>query len=252
MKIDELTFKLFLIWYTVGIILLTFDLIPSYLEWANVVFLVLAGLIGGIYFLKTFGTTRGISLSLFIVSFSIFAEHIGVEYGLLFGDYYYTSDFGPQIIGVPVAIGFAWLMIIAGTHAISLVITKQQHFLYYTIVASLLTVLIDLVIDPVAYEVKNYWVWNAESFYYNIPMSNFIGWFIVAFILHTVIFLFSIKSKKMMTIWHSRIVLVYFLVLVMFLLLSLFHTQWLAVFITGIFSMITFIFYIRNRQHFSF
>ncbi|TXC90795.1 carotenoid biosynthesis protein [Metabacillus litoralis] len=249
MKIDELTFKLFLVWYFVGIILLTFDLIPPALEWANVVFLILSGLIGGIYFIKSFGINLGLSLSLIIVFFSIFAEHIGVEYGLLFGDYYYTSDFGPKLIGVPIAIGFAWLMVIAGSHAISSVITKKQQFIPYTIIASLLAVLIDLVIDPVAYEVKNYWVWNAESFYYNIPMSNFIGWFIVAFILHSVIYLLSLKAKRTITIWHSRIVTVYFLVLAMFLLLSLFNGLWLAVFITGLFSLITIFTYIRNRHH---
>lgn len=248
MKIDELTFKLFLIWYYVGIILLTFDLIPPSLEWANVVFLFLSGLIGGIYFIKSFGPKLGLIISFIIVFFSIFAEHIGVEYGLLFGDYYYTSDFGPKLIGVPIAIGFAWLMVIAGSHAISSVITKKQHFFPYTILASLLAVLIDLVIDPVAYEVKNYWIWNAESFYYNIPMSNFIGWFIVAFALHSVIYLLSLKAKQIMSIWHFRIVTVYFLVLAMFLLLSLFNGLWLAVCITGLFTLITFIAYMRNRQ----
>lgn len=58
--------------------------------------------------------------------FSIFAEHLGVEYGILFGDYYYTQDFGPKLIGVPIAIGFAWLMVIASSHALAKVIAYKK------------------------------------------------------------------------------------------------------------------------------
>ncbi|APH05957.1 carotenoid biosynthesis protein [Bacillus weihaiensis] len=248
MKLDENIFKLFVLWYVIGVVLLTFDLIPPYLEWANVVFLVLAGTIGGIYFTHTFGRKMGFSISIFVILFSIAAEHLGVEYGLLFGDYYYTSDFGPQILGVPVAIGFAWLLVIAGTHAITKVIIGETRFLSFTIVASLLTVLIDLIIDPVAFEVKHYWVWNAESFYYNVPMSNFIGWFVVGYFIHSVIYLVTMKQPIVYSKWHSRMVLVYFLVLAMFVLLAAIHTLWLAVLLTGSLALLTLFFYIRNRN----
>lgn len=248
MKADELTYKVFLIWYFIGIVLLSFDLIPSYLEWANVVFLMLAGVIGGIYFIKTFGAAIGLTISLLVVGLSIFAEHLGVEYGLLFGDYYYTSDFGPQLLGVPIAIGFAWLMVIAGSHAISIVLTGTNQFISYTLIGSLMAVLIDLIIDPVAFEVKQYWIWNAESFYYNIPISNFIGWFVVAFLLHSIIFIITVKSKLSISEWHSRIVLVFFLVIGMFVFLALIHGLWLGVMLTSILSYLTFMFYMRKRS----
>lgn len=249
LKVDQLTYKLFLIWYFIGVILLGFDLLPSYLEWANVVFLVLAGIIGGIYFVKTFGRILGLIVNFLVIFITIFVEHLGVEYGLLFGDYYYTTDFGPQVLGVPVAIGFTWLMVMAGSHAISIVLTGGNRFLPFIITGSLLAVLFDLIIDPVAFKVKQYWVWNAESFYYNIPMSNFIGWFVVALLLHSIIFLFSFKTKLTFTEWHSHIVLVFYLVIGMFVFLALIHGLWLSVFVTSTLSFVSFIFYMRNRSN---
>lgn len=38
--------QLFLFWFAVGVVLVGFDLLPPWLEWANTVFLVLAGVMG--------------------------------------------------------------------------------------------------------------------------------------------------------------------------------------------------------------
>ncbi|WP_259457910.1 carotenoid biosynthesis protein [Salipaludibacillus neizhouensis] len=69
---------------------------------------------------------------------------------------------------------------------------------------------LDLIIDPVAYAVKRYWVWNEGGFYYDIPFSNFYGWFILSFILHLLIYgLFHRSGKWENTgsrFWTSRMV----------------------------------------------
>ncbi|WP_170289430.1 carotenoid biosynthesis protein [Metabacillus lacus] len=227
-------FYFFLVWYACGVILLSFDILPPWLEWANAVFLMAAGLLGGAYFIMSYGLLKGLLLSLGVIFGSIFAEHVGVKYGIIFGDYYYTKDFGPQMIGVPAAIGFAWLMIIAASHSITKTLFPQRT-LFYLLPASLITVLIDLIIDPVAFEVKKYWIWEeGSSFYYNIPFSNFLGWFIVAFLLHTMIYLSVKKEWKQENIWDRRIVIVYFLVMGMFLLLAAIHGLWMAVAFTAV------------------
>ncbi|KHF30408.1 hypothetical protein LR68_00779 [Anoxybacillus sp. BCO1] len=43
MKSGDRLYRLFLIWYACGIVLVGFRLLPPWLEWANVVFLMLAG-----------------------------------------------------------------------------------------------------------------------------------------------------------------------------------------------------------------
>ncbi|MCP3763104.1 carotenoid biosynthesis protein [Domibacillus sp. A3M-37] len=49
---------------------------------------------------------------MFIISWSIAIELFKAETGLIFGHYYYEKDFGVHVAGVPVTIGFAWLVVI--------------------------------------------------------------------------------------------------------------------------------------------
>lgn len=252
MKLDHYIYYFFLFWYACGVILLSFDILPPALEWANVVFLIAAGIIGGIYFIRTYGPSKGFAISAVIVFFSIFAEHLGVQYGILFGDYYYTQDFGPKLIGVPIAIGFAWLMVIASSHALAKVIAFKQHFLVYTLTGSIIAVLMDLIIDPVAYKVKEYWIWESESIYYNIPFSNFAGWFIVAFILHLAIYFIVHKDIASRNLWHNRMILVFILIQAMFILLALISKLWLAVIMTGALSALVLIGYYFSLKRFAY
>ncbi len=46
-------------------------------------------------------------------------ESFGVHTGLFFGDYTYETDFGFKLIGVPITIGFAWLMVMATSHVLA-------------------------------------------------------------------------------------------------------------------------------------
>ncbi|MCD8502529.1 MAG: carotenoid biosynthesis protein [Bacillaceae bacterium] len=158
-------------------------------------FLILSGILGGIYFTVNYQKWLGFSISLFIIFSTIFVEWIGVEYNLFFGHYDYNSDFGPKIAGVPIAIGFAWLMVIATTHVLAKQIVRLftlKHRLLlgfcYAIIGAFAAVVIDLVIDPVAFQVKEYWIWYEGGFYYEIPLSNFLGWFILAFGIHLFVF----------------------------------------------------------------
>lgn len=248
MKIDLFLYYFFFVWYFCGLVLLAFDILPSYLEWANVVFLILVGVLGAVYFIEKYGARKGLVLSLVIIFLSIFAEHLGVKYGILFGDYYYTKDFGPKIADVPIAIGFAWLMVTAGSHAISKALYLRKHPIAYVLTASLLAVLMDCIIDPVAFKIKEYWVWQHNGFYYDIPFSNFAGWFLVSLVLHSILYITVSKKFFLPSIWESRMVLIFFLVLAMFVLLAAINNMWLAACVTVIPSLVVLIFYARAKK----
>ncbi|TLS36141.1 carotenoid biosynthesis protein [Pseudalkalibacillus caeni] len=232
-------YYLFLFWYGCGIILLTFNLLPPALEWANAVFLMLAGTLGALYLIVTYGKLTGGLVTLGIIIISILAEGLGVHYGLLFGSYDYNADFGLKLFGVPLAIGFAWVMVISTTHVIAGCITdgfqrkgKLIHGLVYSVTGAILAVVMDLILDPVAFVVKEYWIWEGESIYYNIPLQNFFGWFMLAFIFHLAIhFLlarFSRSPADFSSVRSQRMVLLYVLVTVMFTILGLTAGLWLA------------------------
>ena len=243
MKWDNLVFKLFIFWYGCGLILVGFDLLPPMLEWANAFFLILCGLLGGIYFLKTFGSNKGLCISGFIFVFSMIAEGLGVHYGLIFGQYDYSGDFGIKLVGVPIGIGFAWMMVIAVTHVLSMeLVTPIKNafvkWITYAITGALIAVLIDLIIDPVAYLVKGYWGWEGDSFYYSVPLQNFSGWFLVSLFFHSLLFPLYVQNKvpnqKSFLVWKHRMATLFGMVMGMFIFLALLGGLWVAFFITGI------------------
>ena len=224
---------LFIFWYACGIILVGFDLLPPWLEWANAFFLILAGTLGFLYFLKRFGVIAGSAIGILIFFSTFIVEWAGSDSGFLFGSYDYTDRFAPNVFGVPIAIGFAWLMVMATTHVVARWIVPGGGLLY-AIVGGIGAVIIDLIIDPVAYQVKQYWIWEDTGLYYDIPWTNFFGWFAVAFVLHLVIDV-TMKKKSMVIsseLPEKRMLLLYMLMIGMFIMLGAIGRLWLAASLT--------------------
>lgn len=234
---DTRIFRLFIVWYCIGIILLSFDLLPPWLEWANAFFLMLAGTLGFLYFFRKFGKTAGSILGIVIFVVTFIVEGAGASVDFLFGSYDYTERFAPNLFGVPIAIGFAWLMVMATTHVLALSIFPQGGW-KYAVAGGLGAVIMDLIIDPVAYLLKGYWIWEDSGFYYDIPWTNFTGWFILAFILHLLIdrLMKRQPGTKSYGLLEKRMVLLYILITAMFVLLAVLGGLWLAAVLTTLLS----------------
>lgn len=108
------------------------------------------------------------------------AEWVGVHTGFLFGDYIYGESLGQKWFGVPIIIGINWVMLTM--ISASIVQLLKIHWLLKALGGTLLMLVLDILIEPVAI-VSDYWYWTGE-----IPLSNFIGWIIIALILQTLYF----------------------------------------------------------------
>ncbi|PFG13226.1 carotenoid biosynthesis protein [Bacillus sp. es.036] len=243
MNWDNIIFRLFIFWYCCGLILVGFDLLPPFLNWANAFFLILCGILGSIYFIRTFGSLWGLSFASFIFVISMLAEGLGVHYGLIFGQYVYSGDFGFKIAEVPIGIGFAWIMVIAVTHVLAMQIIEKMKESYikwivYALTGALIAVLIDLIIDPVAYLVKGYWGWEGNGVYYNVPFQNFTGWFWVSLFFHLLLYPLYVRNKvpdqASFHVWKHRMAMLFGLVMGMFIFLALLDGLWLACLLTSI------------------
>ncbi len=232
---DDWIWIVFLIWYGVGIILVSLDWLPPALQWANAVFLYLAGFLAILYAMKRLRVRLGAVVAICIMLTTIFAESLGVHYGLIFGTYHYEQDFGVQLFGVPITIGFAWVMVIftSMAHYEFLLERKKTGVgaLIYSSVTSLLAVTMDLIIDPVAYVGREYWIWDEGGLYYQIPSQNFLGWFFVSFVIQFFLYL-MVKREGKSSRWTSRMKRLYFLVIFMFMVTAMVEGLWLAVFVT--------------------
>jgi putative membrane protein len=108
------------------------------------------------------------------------AEWIGVHTGYLFGDYVYGKNLGPLWYEVPLIIGVNWLMLTIISAAV--VARLKLHWIFKAILATLLMLVLDVLIEPVAVK-SDYWIWKGD-----IPISNFVGWFMVALSLQILYF----------------------------------------------------------------
>lgn len=258
MKWDNIIYRLFVFWYCCGLILVGFDLLPPILEWANAFFLILCGILGGFYFIRTFEFSKGLAITAFIFILSMVAEGLGVHYGWIFGQYDYSGDFGYKLVDVPIGIGFAWVMVIAVTHVLSMELVSKLKpsilkWISYSLLGAMIAVLIDLIIDPVAYLVKGYWGWEGDSFYYSVPLQNFSGWFWVSLFFHTLLYPIymtnNVKRKEAFLLWRDRMAALFGMVMGMFIFLALLDGLWLAFFLTGIPSYLLLLAYRSSTKH---
>ena len=103
----------------------------------------------------------------FVLGFVV--EWIGINTGVLFGDYEYGKVLGPQIGGVPLIIGANWVTVLAG--ACSLCDRPGAKLIHKIAGAALLATAFDWLMEPVAVKL-GYWTW-ADGF---IPFLNYASW----------------------------------------------------------------------------
>lgn len=126
-----------------------------------------------------------------VISWSF--EQVGVATGLVYGNYYYTNVLGIKLGHVPLIIPVAWFMMMYPSHVMANLIssgTPKGGVSGFTkaVPISFLTAIImtawDLTIDPLMSgpDVQA-WIWKTGGPYFGIPLQNFVGWLLTAFVL---------------------------------------------------------------------
>ncbi len=228
---------IYFIWFCAGYVLIVTDLLPSWLQWANSVYLILSGLTALFWVRERIGSRRTVYFFVLCGGLSWLAEWIGVHTGMWFGTYIYTDSFAPYVFDVPLAIPFAWCMIII----ISRWVIPSNRFIGLVLSATC-AVAIDFLLDPVAV-VQSYWGWEYAGTWalYGVPWTNFASWWVTAFvilwitnrlfpqqILHNELSLSlrSWKALKQQPVWLLLVTLE-----LLFITIALQHQLWLAILI---------------------
>jgi putative membrane protein len=117
---------------------------------------------------------RVITTVVLVYVFGLIVEIVGVQTGLIFGSYEYGDNLGSKFVGVPILIGANWVSLTFMTGAVSALIFPKRMILA-ALLGSVLMVLIDLCIEPVA-PLFDYWTFESGA----APLSNYLGWLIAA------------------------------------------------------------------------
>jgi len=151
-------------------------------------------------------------------------EIIGVNTGLLFGNYAYGQVLGPKIYGVPFLIGLNWFVIVYCSGALlkqgvelvqnklNIKITGLASSIFVVIGGATVATCFDFILEPVAVKL-HFWSWENGQ----IPLLNYLCWFIISAILLSVKMFF--KNIRINTFATSLIIIqaLFFLMLNLFL-----------------------------------
>ncbi len=154
----------------------------------------------------------------------VVVEIIGINTGILFGNYSYGNVLGFKIQNVPVLIGVNWFIIIycSGISVHTLLMKAINRIaadtgkssmaikaLSVIIDGAALAVFFDWLMEPVAVKL-GYWVWNGDG---SIPMFNYICWFLVSLLLLTVFHFAKFNKQNKFAVNLLLIQMMFFLLL---------------------------------------
>lgn len=145
----------------------------------------------------THGARAAVVLAVGAGGVGLVAEAVGVATGVPFGDYAYAGTLGPQVLGVPVVVPAAWLMMawptmLAGRSVVDLLRRRfgpVPHWVAVPLAAWALTAW-DLSLDP-QMVAAGHWSWEhpapALPGIPGIPLTNYAGWLLVSLVVHAVL-----------------------------------------------------------------
>jgi len=129
--------------------------------------------------------------SIIIIITGYFIEVVGVNTGIIFGDYVYGSTLGFKLLKTPLIIGINWLLLSYSCY----LIIKPSTFPKFSkpFLAAYLMLAYDIVLEHVAIKF-DMWSWESNS----IPFQNYIAWFVISFIFQLVMTFFDKNFSNVM------------------------------------------------------
>lgn len=237
--------------YPFAILLMSFDWMPFGMEWMSSLLLMMLGLTSFGWLWANLGRA-GIVLGVIIFGLGVALEYVGVLTGFPFGSYRYTGVLVPELPGgVPLAIGFAWLLVIVSgfftaRRLVSIDSMPVSKGLLLAVGGALLAVVLDLLLEPVAYHVKGYWQWlPGDGAYYGIPLSNFAAWFAAALLLNLPLAFLRRKGNAVFLPWIPGAL--FAMNVIMFGIVDVAHGFWIAGLI-GSLALVWFYFFGGGRN----
>ena len=125
---------------------------------------------------------------LLIFLIGMLSEFIGVNYGLIFGEYIYGNNLGFKLFGVPFLIGLNWVILTVICANIASILIKNNSIILIIILGTLLMLFVDFVMEPIAPKLD---LWKFKNLV--VPTSNYIGWLIISILTQTI---YNIQFKE--------------------------------------------------------
>ncbi len=137
------------------------------------------------------------------------AEGLGVNFGLIFGTYAYGENLGYKVFGVPLMICVNWTLLTAVTADVAKYFSNK--IVISALIGSALMTGLDFILEVSA---PRFDFWEFENG--EVPLQNYIGWLVTAFIGHLGYQAFKVKTNKIIS-WHVLISIIIFFTVFLFI-----------------------------------
>lgn len=220
--------------YPSSVVLVMLDRVPPDTAWMASFMLIVGGLVAASWVSLNFGLKRGLLASGALFGLGLLVESVGVATGFPFGRYSYSDVLSPKVIGVPIGINFAWLMVVLSAFFTTRYLLKRLRpdWNEATLlgIAAGLALVSDFLMEPVAVYIQNYWTWYDSGLYYGVPEANFIAWGIISLGMVFLLNRLTEKSRPDGASLHFVFIplALYLMNLTMFTLVNFSHTNYLA------------------------
>jgi uncharacterized membrane protein len=131
-----------------------------------------------------------------------FFESVSLRTSFPFGHDRFTDLMGPKISGLPVLLALAWVGMGYLSWVVSLVLLGDEdkplsgrRLVLMPLVASFVMTAWDLSMEAVWADVDHGWVWRDGGTYYGVPIGNFLGWFLTAYVFYQ-LFAFYLRERE--------------------------------------------------------
>jgi putative membrane protein len=116
-------------------------------------------------------------------------ESLSLRTGIPFGHYYFTDVMGPKLFGLPFLLVLAYLGIGYCSWILALLILKAHDrplvgtdIAAVPLLASFIMFAWDLSMEPQWATVDRAWIWRDGGPFFGVPVSNFLGWYLTAYL----------------------------------------------------------------------
>jgi len=131
-------------------------------------------------------------------------ESTSLRTGFPFGHYRFTELMGPKIFDLPILLALAYMGMGYLSWVVSLAILGSEErplsgrrIFLLPLLASVVMTTWDLSMEAVWADVDRAWIWRDGGPYYGVPISNFFGWLLTAYVFYQ---LFALYLRKRETI----------------------------------------------------
>jgi putative membrane protein len=150
-----------------------------------------------------------------------FSEFLGINYGVLFGNYAYGDVLGFKLFDVPLLIGINWFStvfcsFVATGKLLNASADRGIHFvklpIIYAMTTAAITTAFDWLMEPVAVRL-GFWSWENGQ----IPFYNYVCWFVISFFLARCFLKLKVEVSNPFATWLLLVQTAFFLFLRIFL-----------------------------------